>query len=65
MPLWVPAARRALGLTQPTITHHIKKLVMAGLVTGERRGTWHHYRVVPDALADLAGVIAPAAARIS
>ena len=54
-----------LGLTQPTITHHIKKLVMAGLVTGERRGTWHYYRVVPGALADLAGVIAPAATRAS
>jgi ArsR family transcriptional regulator, arsenate/arsenite/antimonite-responsive transcriptional repressor len=50
-----------LGLSQPTITHHIKKLVMSGLVTGERRGTWHYYRVVPEALADLAGVIAPAA----
>jgi ArsR family transcriptional regulator len=49
-----------LGLSQPTITHHLKKLVMAGLVTGERRGTWHYYRVVPGALADLAGVIAPA-----
>ncbi len=48
-----------LGLTQPTITHHIKKLVLAGLVTGERRGAWHYYRVVPQALADLAGVIAP------
>ena len=47
--------------SQPTVTHHIKKLVMAGLVTGERRGTWHYYRVVPDALAGLAGVIAPAA----
>jgi ArsR family transcriptional regulator len=54
-----------LGLSQPTITHHIKKLVMAGLVTGERRGTWHYYRVVPEALADLASVIAPAATRVS
>jgi ArsR family transcriptional regulator len=54
-----------LGLSQPTITHHIKKLVMAGLVTGERRGTWHHYRVVPEALADLAGVIAPASSAAS
>ncbi|MGA8246845.1 MAG: metalloregulator ArsR/SmtB family transcription factor [Nocardioides sp.] len=49
-----------LGLSQPTITHHVKKLVQAGLVTGERRGTWHYYRVVPQALSDLAGVIAPA-----
>ena len=48
-----------LGLSQPTVSHHIKKLVQAGLVTGERRGTWHYYRVVPDALTDLAGVITP------
>jgi ArsR family transcriptional regulator, arsenate/arsenite/antimonite-responsive transcriptional repressor len=50
-----------LGLTQPTVSHHIKKLVMAGLVTGERRGTWHYYRVVPDALAGLASVLSPTA----
>ena len=53
MPLWVP--ERVL----------VPRAIERGLVTGERRGTWHHYRVVPDALADLAGVIAPAAARIS
>ena len=29
-----------LGLSQPTISHHFKKLTEAGLVTGERRGTW-------------------------
>jgi ArsR family transcriptional regulator len=49
-----------LGLTQPTVTHHLKRLAGAGLVVGERRGTWTHYRVVPDALAGLASVIAPA-----
>jgi ArsR family transcriptional regulator len=49
-----------LGLSQPTITHHVKKLVQAGLVVGERRGTWHYYRVVPEALTDLARVITPA-----
>jgi ArsR family transcriptional regulator len=53
-----------LGLTQPTVTHHLKKLVGAGLVVGERRGTWTYYHVVPDALAGLASVIAPAAAAV-
>jgi ArsR family transcriptional regulator len=48
-----------LGLSQPTISHHFKKLAEAGLVTGERRGTWTHYRVVPEALAALASVISP------
>jgi ArsR family transcriptional regulator len=48
-----------LGLSQPTVSHHFKKLALAGLVTGERRGTWTYYRVVPEALAGLAAVISP------
>ena len=48
-----------LGLSQPTISHHFKKLTEAGLVTGERRGTWTYYRIVPEALAALAAVISP------
>ena len=48
-----------LGLTQPTVTHHLQKLAAAGLVVGERRGTWTWYRVVPDALSGLADAIAP------
>jgi ArsR family transcriptional regulator, arsenate/arsenite/antimonite-responsive transcriptional repressor len=48
-----------LGLSQPTISHHFKKLTEAGLVTGERRGTWTYYRVLPEALAALAAVISP------
>jgi ArsR family transcriptional regulator, arsenate/arsenite/antimonite-responsive transcriptional repressor len=39
-----------LGLSQPTVSHHLKKLAEAGIVTGERRGVWTHYRVDPDAL---------------
>ena len=48
-----------LGLSQPTISHHFKKLAEAGLVVGERRGTWTYYRIVPEALAALAAVISP------
>jgi ArsR family transcriptional regulator len=48
-----------LGLSQPTVTHHLHRLAEAGLVVGERRGTWTYYRVVPDALAALAAVINP------
>jgi ArsR family transcriptional regulator len=54
---------RQLGLTQPTVTHHLQKLAAAGLVVGERRGTWTWYRVVPGALTGLADAIAPAASR--
>ena len=46
-----------LGLSQPTVSHHLKKLAEAGLVTGERRGVWTYYRVVPDALRALAQVL--------
>jgi ArsR family transcriptional regulator len=46
-----------LGLSQPTVSHHLKKLAEAGLVTGERRGVWTYYRVVPDALSALAQVL--------
>lgn len=31
--------------TQPTLSHHIKVLVEAGLVTTEKKGTWHHYSI--------------------
>jgi ArsR family transcriptional regulator, arsenate/arsenite/antimonite-responsive transcriptional repressor len=49
-----------LGLSQPTVSHHFKKLTEAGLVIGERRGTWTYYRIVPEALAALAAGISPA-----
>jgi ArsR family transcriptional regulator len=39
----------ALPLNQPTVSHHIKILREAGLVTCERRGTWVYYRLAPDA----------------
>jgi ArsR family transcriptional regulator len=50
-------------LTGPTISHHLKVLREAGLITGERRGTWIYYRSLPDALARLSDVLVPAAAR--
>ena len=34
-------------LSGPTISHHLKVLREAGLITGERRGTWIYYRVGP------------------
>jgi ArsR family transcriptional regulator, arsenate/arsenite/antimonite-responsive transcriptional repressor len=49
-----------LGLSQPTVTHHFRKLAEAGIVTGERRGTWTYYRVVPEALTAVARVLDPA-----
>ena len=39
-----------VGLSQPTVSHHMGKLVAAGLATREQRGKWAYYRVVPEAL---------------
>jgi ArsR family transcriptional regulator len=39
-----------LGLSQPTISHHLKLLYEAGLVNRSRRGTWIYYRLLPDRL---------------
>ena len=42
-----------LDISQPTISHHLKKLVEAGLLTREQRGKWAHYTVVREAFAEL------------
>ena len=39
-----------VGLSQPTVSHHLKVLVDAGLLTREKRGVWAHYALVPGAL---------------
>ncbi|BEP13572.1 metalloregulator ArsR/SmtB family transcription factor [Acidothermaceae bacterium B102] len=39
-----------VGLSQPTVSHHLKQLVEAGLITREQRGKWAYYRVVQPAL---------------
>lgn len=40
-----------LGLSQPTISHHLKVMYEAGLLEKERRGTWIYYRILPEKLA--------------
>jgi ArsR family transcriptional regulator, arsenate/arsenite/antimonite-responsive transcriptional repressor len=51
-----------LGRSQPTVSHHLKALREAGLIEGERVGTWVWYRVVPERLEALRGALAPAPA---
>lgn len=46
-----------VNLTQPTISHHLKVLRSAGLIDSQRRGTWVYYRVIPEALQQLSGVL--------
>ena len=47
-----------LGKSQPTISHHTKALADAGLLTGEKRGRWMMWRIVPDRLAALRAALA-------
>lgn len=47
-----------LDLGQPTVSHHLKILVDAGLLHREKRGTWAYYSVVPGAIEETAGLLA-------
>ena len=47
-----------LGLSQPTVSHHLRVLRDAGLIeVARKRGTWTFYRLVPDAMQQLAFAI--------
>ena len=46
-----------LGLTQPTISHHLKILVDAGIFTRDKRGVWAYYALVPSAMDALSAVL--------
>ncbi|MFI6991856.1 metalloregulator ArsR/SmtB family transcription factor [Nonomuraea wenchangensis] len=54
----------AFDLTAPTISHHLKVLRTAGLIDGERRGTWVYYRVVPEAVNRLGALFTPLASQV-
>jgi ArsR family transcriptional regulator, arsenate/arsenite/antimonite-responsive transcriptional repressor len=49
-----------LGLSQPTVSHHLKVLADAGLVEREQRGRWAYYRMVPERLELLRRALTPA-----
>ncbi len=51
-----------VGVSQPTVSHHLKKLREAGLLSSERRGTWVYYRVEPSVLAAMGRLLTSAAA---
>jgi ArsR family transcriptional regulator, arsenate/arsenite/antimonite-responsive transcriptional repressor len=52
-----------LGLTQPTVSHHLKILVDAGIFTRDKRGVWAFYRLVPAALDALSAILSTSARR--
>jgi ArsR family transcriptional regulator len=61
-PVCVCNLTEPLGLAQPTVSHHLKRLVESGLLVREQRGRWAHYSLAEEAaarlsrLADLKGV---------
>ncbi|ARQ70616.1 ArsR/SmtB family transcription factor [Streptomyces marincola] len=46
-----------VGVSQPTVSHHLKKLREAGLLTSERRGTWVYYAVAPAVVAAMSAML--------
>lgn len=48
-----------VGLSQPTVSHHMKLLVDAGLATREQRGRWAYFRVITEALDRAANALRP------
>ena len=49
-------------LSQPTVSHHMRQLVDAGLITREQRGKWAYYRVVNSTLGFVSSALAPVTA---
>jgi ArsR family transcriptional regulator len=48
-----------VGLSQPTVSHHLKVLVDAGILARQQRGKWACYRLVPGTLTEIARLITP------
>jgi ArsR family transcriptional regulator len=46
-----------LGLSQPTVSHHLKKLTSAGVLEREQRGKWAYFSLTPDVVETLAAVV--------
>ena len=49
-----------VGLSQPTVSHHLKILVDAGILAREQRGRWAYYRLIDGALDGIARALVPA-----
>jgi ArsR family transcriptional regulator len=48
---------KPIGRSQPTVSHHLKVLREAGLITSTKRGIWVWYRAVPQRLAELQSIL--------
>ncbi|MFD3787026.1 ArsR/SmtB family transcription factor [Streptomyces cyaneofuscatus] len=52
-----------VGVSQPTVSHHLRRLREAGLLISERRGTWIYYRVDPATFAAMGRILSAASAK--
>jgi len=48
-----------IGLSQPTVSHHLRILTESGLLEREKRGVWAYYRLVPSAIQQIAELLTP------
>ncbi len=48
-----------LGVSQPTVSHHLRTLTEAGILSRRKDGRWAHYRLVTERVADLAAALTP------
>lgn len=56
-PVCVCEFQPLLGIRQPTVSHHLKQLVEAGLLEREKRGTYAYYSLRPGSLERIAGLL--------
>jgi ArsR family transcriptional regulator len=56
-PVCVCEFQPALGISQPTVSHHLKQLSEAGLLTRERRGSYAYFRLAPGVLERIGAVL--------
>ncbi len=56
-PVCVCELTPSAGVSQPTVSHHLKKLVRAGLLRREQRGVWAYYSLDREGLERAAGVL--------
>ena len=54
-----------IDVSQPTVSHHLRVLRDAGLLTSERRASWVYYAVVPEALHELSALLTLDAAALA
>lgn len=58
-PVCVCEAQSLLGLSQGTVSHHLKQLAEAGIVERESRGTYSYFRLAPGALESIRNLFSP------